>query len=148
MIKEAIFIMLTALVLSVCAWVFAPPEKAAPAIMPHMVQEIDQGTLKLILASDPHLLLDARSTESYQAGHLPGAINLPAYEFDDFYPLIRSQFTPNLTIIVYCSSASCQDADLLAEKLQGQQITNILLYRNGFAEWQETGNTIVTGEQP
>lgn len=148
MIREAFFIMLTALVLSVSAWLFAPPPPIAPAGPVAAVQEIDQGTLKLILAADPHLLVDARSDESYRSGHLPGAVSLPLAEFEDRYPLVSHLFRPDLTVIVYCSASSCRDADLLAQFLQEQKIGNLLVYRGGFAEWDETGNTVETGERP
>ncbi len=148
MIKDAFFILLTALLLTLSAWIFAPPPKEVPHASSPPFQEIDQGMLKLILADDPHLLLDARPSDSYRSGHIPGSVSLPAYEFELRYPQISHLFAPGLTVIVYCSSISCKDADLLAEELQQQGIGNLLLYRAGFAEWLETGNTIDTGEQP
>lgn len=146
---EALLISGTAVLLALMAWFFAPPIRTAEAsVTPAAFEEIEQETLKLILSQDPHLLLDARPAESYRTGHLPGARSLPAYEFDTVYPELSHLFSSDLTIIVYCSSASCQDADLLAESLYRQGIGNILLYRGGFAEWEETGNPIVSGERP
>lgn len=148
MIKEAFLILLTAVVLALCAWLFAPPVKpVAPASGPQF-QVIDQETLKVIAAVDPHLILDARPGESYRSGHIPGAHNLPAYEFEEFYPRLEPLFHPDRTVILYCSYSECRDADLLAEELTARGVGNILLYRAGYAEWEETGNTIVTGDQP
>lgn len=152
-IKEAFLILLCAGLLALCARVSAPAAPAAPAAAAVLsaespVQEIDQATLKLIVAGDPHLLLDARPPDSYRAGHLPGALNLPAYEFDSYFPRVRHLFDAAQTVIVYCSSSSCQDADMLAGELQVQGIANLTLYRAGFAEWSETGNPVNSGEQP
>jgi rhodanese-related sulfurtransferase len=145
---EAFLIAGTALLLALAARAFAPPPRLEPATGPSAVEEIEQETLKLIMAQDPHLLLDARPADSFLAGHLPGALSLPAYEFDTFFPQISPRISPDLTIIVYCSSISCQDADLLAEALSRQGVDNILLYRGGFADWAETGNTVVSGDVP
>lgn len=148
MIKESFLILLTAALLSLFAWLFAPPAEPVPPPAPSLIQEIDQETLKVIAAVDPHLVLDARPEESYQDGHIPGAVSLPAYEFETHYPRVRTLLNPDMTVIVYCSSSSCQDADLLAQQLAAQGVDNLLIFRAGYAEWKETGNPVATGDRP
>lgn len=53
-------------------------------------QALDKGTA---------IFLDVRSVESYEAGHLPGAISIPIDELPDR----MQELDPNAWIITYCS---------------------------------------------
>jgi len=45
------------------------------------------------------VFVDVRDADSYHAGHIPGALNIPLSEFDASY----SQLDPNQWIITYCT---------------------------------------------
>jgi rhodanese-related sulfurtransferase len=55
----------------------------------------------------PILLLDVRSVEEFQSGHIPGAKNVPHNEFGDW--LRNQSVSPNRDIVVYCESGGRSD---------------------------------------
>jgi rhodanese-related sulfurtransferase len=94
------------------------------------------------MESEETLLIDARTTEEYSQGHIPGAVNLPVYEFDSVYPRIEGLFGEGKTIVAYCSSVTCIDSPLLAKKLHNKGYREIFVYRGGFKEWCELNNPV------
>lgn len=109
---------------------------------PVNINEIDAETLKYLMESEESLLIDARTGEEYNQGHLPGAVSLPVYEFDRVYPEVEGLFAEGKTIVTYCSSVTCIDSPLLAKKLYGKGYRDIFVYRGGFEEWTELNNPV------
>lgn len=63
--------------------------------------EIDYATLQDIIRNDSNtILLDVRSTQEFNEGHLLGALNLPLGELKNKVSLLISN--RGQTIIVYC----------------------------------------------
>jgi rhodanese-related sulfurtransferase len=77
----------------------------------------------------PYVLVDVRSHAAYCDGHIPTAINIPSYGFEDNLPTTDK----NALIIVYCqggiSSASAADT------LKGLGYTNIVDF-GGWPKWE------------
>ena len=80
-------------------------------------------------------LLDARSLDDYDQGHLPGSMSLSVKEFDVFFPDIQTMVFPEDPIVVYCSGPSCDEALLLARKLQEQGYQHIEIFAGGMEAW-------------
>ncbi len=56
------------------------------------------------MAREPNtIILDARSTDAYAAGHIAGAINLPFTDFTD-QSLRAALGDPNTRILIYCNN--------------------------------------------
>jgi len=89
------------------------------------------------------VLLDVRSPESFEAGHLPGAINLPHRRITERnlgeYPL-ESLF------VVYCSGPHCNGADRAALRLAmlGRKVKKMI---GGVEGWKDDGFRLVTGTE-
>lgn len=79
------------------------------------------------------LIVDARSSDQYALGHIRGAINIPAGLKDNLRDRYLQNASPDQAIIVYCSSASCNSSDMLAEKLMAEGFTNVRVFTPG---WQ------------
>ncbi len=94
------------------------------------------------------VLFDARIPEEYEAGHLPGARNLPVGEMDQRLGALASLLTMETPILVYCGGADCSDSLELAMKLRGVGFQDLTLYPGGYAEWIEYGGAIHTGGEP
>lgn len=109
---------------------------------PVNINEIDVETLKYLMESEEILLIDARTREEFNLGHLPNAVNLPVYEFDQVYSEVEGLFSEGKTIITYCSSETCIDSPLLAKKLYTKGYQDIFVYRGGFKEWTELNNPV------
>jgi rhodanese-related sulfurtransferase len=94
------------------------------------------------------VIFDARTSEHYEAGHLPRARNLPVGEADQRLGAFASLLTLQTPILVYCGGADCGDALELAVKLRGYGFENLTLYPGGYAEWTGYGGKVRTGNKP
>lgn len=100
------------------------------------------------------LVLDARRTSVYEAGHIAGARSFPVWEADiddRVNALFNERSDPaeqNKPIVIYCSGGACQDSHMLAQKLWAIQFNNVYVYKDGFPDWQKRGGASRTGAQP
>lgn len=94
---------------------------------------------KIIVDSFSHIVLDARKTSDFEAGHLPGAMSLPLTEFDAAFSGIAPLLTPEQPVMVYCSGKECDESIKLGETLIAAGYTNITLFAGGMIAWQEAG---------
>ena len=87
--------------------------------------------------------LDARRTQDYADGHVPGARSAPVWEaeLDTRLTEFEAQAnpTPRGPIVIYCGGGGCEDSHLLAHKLEGLGYRNLLIYRDGFPDWTAQG---------
>lgn len=83
------------------------------------------------------IFLDARSSEDYQAGHIQGALNLPAQNFDEFYPGVLSEITPGSLIITYCDGETCELSKDLAFALSAKGYSHVRVLVNGWSSWRD-----------
>ena len=83
------------------------------------------------------VLLDARSRASYDAGHLPGAVNLPEITADTVAGL------PDGLVVAYCWGPSCNGACKAALRLAqlGRPVKEML---GGFEYWAREGHPVET----
>jgi rhodanese-related sulfurtransferase len=95
-----------------------------------------------ILKQKRALFIDARTPEEYNAGHIPGAVNIPGYATPDKImhdlPLNRKQ----TMIVVYCSGPECPYADRLAGFLRFQEFSAVYVYPGGIDAWLQAGNIL------
>jgi rhodanese-related sulfurtransferase len=112
------------------------------ARMGYFLPRVDRGGVsRVVEGKDRAVILDARDGESYYAGHIPGAINVPV----DLNTALRvkkmGKTAKGERIIVYCGSEECGLARLMAASLYHAGYTNLQIYPGGWKEWdawQET----------
>lgn len=100
---------------------------------------IDQETAKEMMKNDDgHVIVDVRSKEEYESGHIPGAIVIPNEDIGSEKP----EELPDLdqVILVYCRSGN--RSRQASQKLADLGYTNVYDF-GGINDW--TGET-VTGE--
>ncbi|MDQ5872260.1 MAG: rhodanese-like domain-containing protein, partial [Acidobacteriota bacterium] len=51
-------------------------------------------------------------------------------------------------VVVYCSGGNCEDSHMLAEKLYMVGFDNVLIYKDGFPDWEKRGLAISKGTDP
>jgi rhodanese-related sulfurtransferase len=96
--------------------------------------------------------LDARRSAEFAAGHVPGAWSVPVWEaavdarITEFEA--RANPAPKAPIVIYCAGGGCVDSQLLARKLEALGYRNLLIYRDGFPDWQGQARPVVTGTRP
>jgi len=93
------------------------------------------------------VLLDARSSEEYELGHITGAASLPLDKFDQAFPSLQAELQKAQIIIVYCSGGSCGTSEELAKKLQEKGIRNLAVDTGGLPGWIKAKLTFKTGTE-
>jgi rhodanese-related sulfurtransferase len=94
------------------------------------------------------LFLDARAPEEYEEGHIPGALSLPAYEFEEYFLDLMDVVEEADSIVVYCAGGECADGIELAERLLEAGRTDIQLFEKGWRAWREAGDPVREGPDP
>jgi rhodanese-related sulfurtransferase len=104
-------------------------EAAVPLVsLAEMQMAVEQGT---------HLVLDARALQEYDQGHIPGAFSLPHADFEVAMQNLAGMLGPADPLIVYCSSATCDDALLVAKRLREAGFAEVSLFLAGWEGWSE-----------
>lgn len=80
-----------------------------------MVVSLDQA--RKMFADRSAVFLDARSPDLYVQGHIPGARNLPWYEFDEYFDIVMTDISLDALIITYCEGECCLSGRELAVEL-------------------------------
>lgn len=87
-------------------------------------KDISYEELKKIIKNKEIYLIDVRSGQEYEEGHLDGALNIPLYNIEkDIEKNIKNK---DDTIILYCSSGSrSKKAKEILEKLGYGEVYNL-----------------------
>ena len=106
-------------------------------------QEIDSVALaKEIFDKGEVLFVDARSSDNYKEGHIQGAISLPVGQFDERIESFLNRYSPNQSIVTYCSGRTCEDSHHLAQFLSDAGFTHVRIFIDGFPGWESEGYPI------
>ena len=81
-------------------------------------------------------LVEVLSEESYNEGHIPGAINIPLSKIGS---LVTKYLKKKDIVVVYCGSYSCQRSTKAAIILLELGYENILDFKAGKRGWVHSG---------
>jgi rhodanese-related sulfurtransferase len=95
---------------------------------------VDRTAVEAAIANHSAVIIDARPDFQYELGHIPGAIDIP-YDNGNLVELVNKHSLKNQALIVYCSSAHCNAAELLTEKLRRLGCKKVSIYPGGWEEW-------------
>ncbi|MBF0217316.1 MAG: rhodanese-like domain-containing protein [Candidatus Omnitrophica bacterium] len=90
-------------------------------------------------------LVDVLSRESYEKGHIEGAISFPLDTINK-KTAARALSNKARTVIVYCGGFKCHASTKAALKLEKLGY-NVLDYKGGLEEWQNKGNKLLEEER-
>jgi rhodanese-related sulfurtransferase len=87
------------------------------------------------------VLLDVRGPQSFHAGHVPGAMNLPHGKINERN---LTAYRSDTLFVVYCNGPHCNGADRAAAKLArlGRKVKKMI---GGVEGWKDEGFDLVTG---
>jgi 3-mercaptopyruvate sulfurtransferase SseA len=91
------------------------------------------------------VIIDARSTEEYEEGHIPGSINVPYDRIPDFQDVLTREVSNDAHVICYCRGPSCDFSDLLATELKIIGWQDVSVFSGGWEEWTRAGYAIEKG---
>jgi rhodanese-related sulfurtransferase len=88
----------------------------------------------------PPVVAEILGPQYFDAGHVPGALNLPLEGFSERALALLPD--KGAEIVVYCASSTCQNSDLAARKLLGLGFTRVRVFRGGKAAWKDAGHPL------
>ena len=95
-------------------------------------KQISQAEAKALMDSESgYIIIDARTQEEYDQGHIPGAILIPEYEIADRAE--KELPDKNQLILVYCRSG--RRSKIAAEELVKLGYTNVKEF-GGIIDWE------------
>jgi len=98
--------------------------------------DISHADLKQSIASKTVFIIDVNGSDSYKAGHIPGAIDFSAHKKDLASVLPADK---GALVVAYCGSPSCGAYARAAEAAVKLGYTNVKHYAGGIAGWKEAG---------
>jgi rhodanese-related sulfurtransferase len=129
-INIADVLMCACLLVLVSLLAFAQEEGASQSFPSIKCEELkkmidSKATDILVVSNDPQ--------ESYEEGHIPGAISFPWVDTLK----IPVSLPRNKTLILYCSCSHEEDSSDMAAKLARFGYRNVKLLEGGFLKWSE-----------
>jgi len=92
------------------------------------------------------VLVDARSAEEYELGHIAGAMSLPLDRFDQALPAVQAELRKSKLIVIYCSGGSCGTSEEVAKKLGERGFKNLAVFADGLPGWLRAKLPITGGK--
>ncbi len=105
-------------------------------------QNLDIPTFKEKIIDNQVVLIDVRTAEEFEAGHIPGAINIDWYG-SDFLQKAEQVCTKDKPVALYCRSGKRSLAAAVKMTRSGYQVLNL---KGGFNAWQEAGEPVTRYE--
>jgi rhodanese-related sulfurtransferase len=102
------------------------------------MQEIKAHELKSRLdARDPVIVVDTRTQDYYDIGHIPGAVlGTSDTILEKAATLIPDR---QASIVVYCGSLACKRSLRSAQRLESVGYSHVLRYAEGMEDWEAHG---------
>lgn len=140
------------------------PVESEPAIeVKHMDHPYQSVTFEGVVAifDDPNtqdsvnIFVDARDDDSYEEGHIPGALQAFPQEIARYIDTVMQYAEGAEKVVVYCNGGDCTDSKYLCNELldAGISYDRIYLFEGGWNMWTangmpvETGRAIAIGEE-
>lgn len=117
-----------------------PSDRDLPPV-PDLAQPIQMqlGAVKKFFDAGGAVFVDARPKEEYDAGHIPGATNLPYDEAVTDPARLESFDAQGKPIIVYCGGGTCELSMNLAWAMIQSGQKKLLVFMGGTPEWEAAG---------
>ena len=124
---------------STCPWVQGRSPESVSARHLQGLEEISLEEAGVRHQAGSVLFLDARDPASFQAGHLPGAMNVPPEEADGFAEELKALAESGMEVIAYCDGVDCPLSAELARALQARGVPSVKVLVNGWSRWRDAG---------
>ena len=132
-VREGLIILAMSVVSGAVAFLVHP--KAPSFSAGDLELELDQ-----VEELGPVFWVDARADEDFARGHLDGAISLNVERWEELLLGFLDSWTPDATVVIYCSSQACLSSHEVAERLQDELgFEEIYVLKGGWESLLEAG---------
>lgn len=105
--------------------------------------EVSTAELRRILGDKSAVVLDTRSREEFDAGHIPGARHVDAQPSEKIAAVTRLlNGDKAAALILYCNGPFCQASRRFADDLVAASFTNVRRYQLGIPVWRALGGPV------
>jgi len=108
----------------------------------HDLEPILREELLERVRNDLVTVIDVRTHEEFAAGHVPGALNIPINQLEEYL----QQLDTNQEVVAYCRGPHCILAFDAVEKLRKKGVIAHRL-EDGFPEWKNAGLPVETSDE-
>ena len=105
------------------------------------LRPVNHQELTALLKSGEALIIDVRPPGEYEAGHIPGAVNVPI----EALPRRLSEFPRRKEVVAYCRGPYCMLAVEAVKRLRKRGYRARRL-EDGFPEWKAEGRPVTVGK--
>ncbi|MFB6280501.1 MAG: rhodanese-like domain-containing protein [Haloferacaceae archaeon] len=106
-----------------------------------MVEEIPPEAVRERIGDEDCQIVDIRPRDQFEAGHIPGAINIPMTELPDHIDEV--EWADDVTVVCPVGQSSVQAAKLIGS-YEGADADAVKSMAGGYREWEyelESGGT-------
>ncbi|MCG8607925.1 rhodanese-like domain-containing protein [bacterium] len=115
--NNAIWVGFAGILFIVLAFVSLPFSQARGlADFSREVETIDSKNIEWTVSAPNTVIIDARPNFQFELSHIPGAVNVP-HDTKKLSAIFERHSLESKLVIVYCSNADCNAAEILAKKL-------------------------------
>lgn len=112
----------------------AQAEQAPPEVAGATTITIDEGAA---MFDEGVLFVDVRKGSDYDAGRVPGAVNLYVHDLTD--EALGAEAAKGDKIVFYCNGVKCDLSSKACEKAVSWGYSQIYYMRDGFPGWESAG---------
>jgi rhodanese-related sulfurtransferase len=101
--------------------------------------DVSVTEVKALAESKQAVIIDVNGTESYEKGHVPGALNYEAIK-DNLASALPAD--KNATIVAYCGNPKCKAYKEAAEAAEKLGYKNVKHMSAGIKSWKDAGEKV------
>lgn len=98
---------------------------------------LNKQQLKQRMAQDDVVIIDTRSPQEFESGHINGAINIPFDQLGEYIDKIDA-LPKDKWIVTYCEGPPCEKGEMLARELFYMDFHRVAYYDAGLNDWMTT----------
>jgi len=108
-------------------------------VVVHDLEIEDVARAKQIYDGGNAIFIDARAVDTFEEGHIKGAVSMPINQFDARVERFKEIYPFSTFIVTYCSGRECDDSHKLAQKLFEAGYADISVFIDGYPGWKAAG---------
>jgi rhodanese-related sulfurtransferase len=118
-------------------------------VAPAIVERVSVAEAQQLLGQPLVTFVDARPAFHYSAGHVPGAMNLPAEDAEGLLDTQSLPIPPEGQVITYCDGGSCEQSEYLGLLLRQRDVCQrVRVLEGGWQAWVAAQGPTVSGDAP